>query len=680
MDPASLAFGVVSLAMQLVQAATTIRKLIAIYKSAAKELAILSDKLEDIEAICHSLEVALTASEQAPKPWDVILLKKLHKTMAGCRDKVVQLHELISKITSGPARKRNPLSTMGAMFLHQRGKIQQYNEDLDSSLQSLHLQMTTNLFVMNMSLAQPCKTIAVAVCSDQNQESNAPELIKSSYSQEVEYWKQGWFSVFCLQKTTIRKTSTNCWGSDSVTREDLSFLASSPLLGLYVKLSIQSGSISPWSISLQFPHVLGILGESNGLGDRLQGIMMENDLGGFQNLLVERLITLDTMVTSRKDVADPEFSLFGLATLYRAYDVCRFLIQQTPDISQQNHMSPNRSIAWISGPASDVRVVYDYIDIRREFITPLEFQTLLGSTYDTDFIRECVHACKSGVSLNWAPFNCEVFKMALDAFKKRDDPSIGAYDLKGWAQIIKDVLLNGLDIHSTNWASTTGFESRDSAFSRIIRSTDTSANALVNAEAWVHVLELAGVDIEEYLQVEIEQCASIWDESASYCGWHGPDVVYKRRFVVQESRGRRLPCWVEVFPDSCSTRDVFVEFPHLRQESSFGRRWLLPSSTGGHLAWKCPVWISTYAMMDTSSEPSYPVYPPLDRRNSCYFGNRVNFQESWQARLAGLNHACDLMESRFERKQAKKRRKAGGMKALKLKGRIPGAWDDEFDY
>lgn len=145
MDSASLAFGVVSLAMQLVQTATAIQKLIASYKSAATELASLSNKLEDIETICHSLEVALTCCDQAPKPWDAILLKKLHKTMTQCRDKVFQLHDLVSKITSSPTRKHNPLRTMGALFLQHRGKIRQYDSDLEDSLKSLHLQMTTNL-------------------------------------------------------------------------------------------------------------------------------------------------------------------------------------------------------------------------------------------------------------------------------------------------------------------------------------------------------------------------------------------------------------------------------------------------------------------------------------------------------------------------------------------------------
>ncbi|KAL6412618.1 hypothetical protein AUP68_03822 [Ilyonectria robusta] len=145
MDSTSLAFGVVSLAMQLVQTATAIQQLIASYKSAATELASLSNKLEDIEAICHSLGVALTCCDQAPKPWDAILLKKLHKTMTHCRDKVFQLHDLVSKITSGSTRNHNPLRTMGALFLQHRGKIRQYDSDLEDSLKSLHLQMTTNL-------------------------------------------------------------------------------------------------------------------------------------------------------------------------------------------------------------------------------------------------------------------------------------------------------------------------------------------------------------------------------------------------------------------------------------------------------------------------------------------------------------------------------------------------------
>ncbi|KAH7134631.1 hypothetical protein B0J13DRAFT_641217 [Dactylonectria estremocensis] len=665
MDPKSLAFGVVSLAMQLVQTATTIQKLIAIYKSAAKELASLSEKLEDIEVICHSLEVALTASEQAPKPWDAILLKKLHKTMADCRDNIVLLHELISKITSGPARKRNPISTMGAMFLQYRGKIRQYNEDLDSSLQSLHLQMTTNLLYVNAKL---------------NRKGYRPELIKPSHSQEAEYWRQGWFSLFCLQKTKIRKISTNFCGSDLVTREDLSFLAGSPLLGLYVKLSIQRGSIRPLSISIQFPHILEMYLGSSSTGKRLEIAMLLNDLGEFQKLLGEKLLSLDTMVTWDEKHADWDYSLFGLATACSAYDICRFLTQQVPEIPHQNHMSPNRTMVSIRGPAVDMRAAYDFIGIRGGCLTLLEFETLVNDVYDADYISECICASKNYISTDWEPFNLVVFNCVLEEFQKRDERADKIYDWNGWAKILADAISNGLDVHRPCRPLIRSPNKAYSAIFHIIDSTDTPNGALVEAEAWVDMLELAGVDIEEYLRVEIDQSASIWIED--FVGWHGLETVYKRQFVVRESKGRRLPCWVEVFPDSHPMREIFVELPHLRQKSSFGRRMVPYLRTREHLAssWKCPTWSPMFPLHDRSSLPSYPVYPPLDRGDLWYSRGVAKLLDFEQAQLAGLDRACDLMESRFERKQAKKRRKAGGMKALKRKGRMPGAWIYEFDY
>ncbi|KAF4462359.1 hypothetical protein FALBO_10829 [Fusarium albosuccineum] len=150
MEPVSLAFTVVSLGMQLVQTAAAIRTQIEAYKSAAKELSALSDKLDNIEAICYSLEAAFSCCEQAPKPWDVVLLQKLHKIMCDCRDKVTRLHQVVAKITSSQSARRTPLNTMGTRFLQNRGALRKCNEDLDQSLTSLHLHMTTNILFLNI--------------------------------------------------------------------------------------------------------------------------------------------------------------------------------------------------------------------------------------------------------------------------------------------------------------------------------------------------------------------------------------------------------------------------------------------------------------------------------------------------------------------------------------------------
>ncbi|KAJ4175992.1 hypothetical protein NW767_015597 [Fusarium falciforme] len=154
MDPASLAFGVVSLAMQLVQTTSAIRKLIGAYKSAAKELTAMSDKLDDIETICHSLEIILDNFEAAPRSWETSLLLKLHKTIDGCRGKASQIHDVIIKVVSRHNERRNPLNTLGALFLQHRDQLRQCNDELDQSLRSLQLHMTTNILQVPSNLMQ----------------------------------------------------------------------------------------------------------------------------------------------------------------------------------------------------------------------------------------------------------------------------------------------------------------------------------------------------------------------------------------------------------------------------------------------------------------------------------------------------------------------------------------------
>ncbi|KAF7545030.1 hypothetical protein G7Z17_g9486 [Cylindrodendrum hubeiense] len=145
MDPVSLAFGVVALGLQLAETAAAVRSKISAYKSATRELSRLSDKLDNIEAICRSLEVAFDCYENVTKPWDAVLLKKLHCIMSDCRDRVSTLHEVITKISTAQKRRYTPLNTVGALFLKHKGVIRKCNDDLDESLQSLHLHMTTNI-------------------------------------------------------------------------------------------------------------------------------------------------------------------------------------------------------------------------------------------------------------------------------------------------------------------------------------------------------------------------------------------------------------------------------------------------------------------------------------------------------------------------------------------------------
>ncbi|KPM42456.1 hypothetical protein AK830_g4084 [Neonectria ditissima] len=611
MDPASLTFGVVSLAMQLMQTTAAIQELIATYKSAAKEISSLSDKLDDIEAICRSLEAALNCYEQTPKPWDAILLKKLHKIMTDCRDKVSRFHSIISSITPGLSRKRRPFNTMGILFLQYRGTIRQCNEDLDQSLRSLQLHMTTNLLVMNLRPPMASyKPVAVRTVSSHGQGYTQdrmpdprfvkPQAIRDDSEVQIKHWKRNWHSVFYLEQISTRRKSAIFNGSDSVIQDDVLFLAGSFLFGLFVKLCVQRGCLSPLSVSIQFPHVLDMTPGKSKLGDRLWRAFSLGRLKDFQTLFSDGLLMPSTNVTLDR-YESSETSLYGMATMFKAYDICQFLQHQIPDISQR-----------LSMPSSE--------DV---------------------------------------------------------PPPFEVYGIEGWAFIITQAVSRGLDVHTTLWPQSLVRNSGFSALYIILEHADTTKKALDEVQAWLKLLEKAGIEIQHYLEVEIQHCASSWGKRQSP-QWIKHETLYSREFAVQESGGRWLPCLIEKIADSCSVRELFTEFPHLKQESSFGFRHVKtrPGTTQMHLAWKMPKWKAKYCDPgETSDVPSYPFYPPLDR--GLYYRPRANEPSFDRAKWAGLDRACDLMDSRFERKQAKRRYKAGYTKRLEFQSRMPGAWVDE---
>jgi uncharacterized protein YukE len=146
MDPASLAFGIVSLAMQLVQTTGAIKNLISSYKSATKELESLVDKLGDVEVICHSLEVVLSKdTDPGPMPWETSLLKRLHRTVRECYKKVTTVYNVIRKIDARTEKGRNPFRHTGFLFLQHRDEIVTCTNGLDAILSSLQICMTANI-------------------------------------------------------------------------------------------------------------------------------------------------------------------------------------------------------------------------------------------------------------------------------------------------------------------------------------------------------------------------------------------------------------------------------------------------------------------------------------------------------------------------------------------------------
>ncbi|EEU35645.1 uncharacterized protein NECHADRAFT_86862 [Fusarium vanettenii 77-13-4] len=594
MDPASLAFGVVSLAMQLMQTTTAIKKLITDYKSAAKDLAVLSDKLDDIEAVCRSLEVVLANFDAIRNPWETTLLNKLYKAISDCRDKVSLAYDAVHKVTARRKNGRASLATVGSLVLQHRARIRQCNDDLDRSLSSLQLHMTTNLLAANMRPSVLPRRGHVLISAPSVVEGQSTETVSvtnrnrtfSSYKDSsdtlITQWRWGWSALGYLQTTRTLKTTTGFSETDSLkTDEDLSFLIGVPILKLYLKLSVRRGSLSPLSASLHFPHVIDTAPGSSEIGDRLVSALFYDDAEAVRDYFCKGLLTpFSTMAWSLYRDADDETTFYG--------------VRETLEVMSANSWLNNFQIRCKASFGLK-QLLFDYIDMRGDSLTPLEVLRALNELRSARDLKIFVEYCKQRFSDDWWPFNLRLYSYLVGMFEL--SYSMRPCDLlDDWAPVLADVLSNGVDIHTSTWLDKplTGRHEGFSAVHRIISNAESPQMALERCSLWLNLLEQVGVDIEEYLDVEINHCIATWDQKSTENG-----TEFRKIFTVQEYGGRRMPCWIQEIDGACPIRELLLEFPHFQKRDTMYRFDLDTSTTSElHRAWKDPM---TQKCLDGSS-------------------------------------------------------------------------------
>ncbi|KAI8660549.1 Helo-like-N domain-containing protein [Fusarium keratoplasticum] len=687
MEPVSLAFGVVSLGMQLVQTAAAIRERIDAYKSAAKELSILSDKLDDIEAICYSLEAAFGCYEQAPKPWDAMLLKKLHRIMSDCRDKVSRLYDIINKITSSQSNRHIPLNTTGARFLQHRSTIRKCNDELDQSLTSLHLHMTTNILVMNLRpLPQTCNSFSLNVATTTQVETNMKNSVDSAVIKyrksrarqnvQTQTWNLSYSSLCRLERTKVRKVKQSK-SSPATVQEETSFLIGSPLLGLYVKLSLQRGSLSPLSVSLRFPHIFTFASDSWFLTDIARAFRMDS-VGKLRHIFDQYSITPSTSLAFVDSTSNKTDTLLGLAISNKATRIHDFLIDRCPSLCHERRHLPI-GYGMLYGPSTANSSLDDtcarasaYIDMRGDALEPSEFYALLQGWSSPTHMGFLVDTCKQLFPGEWEPFNRYLWNHIFRSFEKVCDHSILTTQevdrdvMVGLAGLTRQVISDGLDIHCNMTFHELSVHGLKSALQSLV--DYGGRKTLFYCHQWVEMLHQAGVDVDIYLEREIQAISAAWDS-------HFEDEAYIRELKVEEYMGRNLPTWVMSFA-ATDAPELFSEFPHLVSWNSFGYIipgkktpgdiYHMPDEPKPHQGWKQVLQVSGGV-----------VRPPLERWSLNWHRPPRPLDEEGRKMVEGLAYACDLMESRFERKRLKKLRKAGYMREfapLRFKERIPGTW------
>ncbi|KAF5549334.1 hypothetical protein FMEXI_4321 [Fusarium mexicanum] len=510
MDPASLSFGIVSLAMQLVQTAKAVKEFIATYKSAAKELESLADKLDDIETICYSLEIILSDRIQRFTTLEVKLLKKLSRIIQQCLSKVSDIHSILDTISRMQKNTRNPLKTVGALFLRHKDQIRLATIGLDRCLSSLQLHMTANILAVTMTsheaVRSPLQTTTAPTARDLREGPHVRDLEqyddhrapRKSPETVVDTWRKAWNTKAFVQwtrKTTKEESSFD--KSSSTIQDDSFFTIGSSLLGLYIKVSLRRGNLAPLCITLQIPRVIYFEQGQRQIGEKIECAFMDDNLGQIKTYFTQGILTPSTVIAWDEYDPDNETSLLGLAALTKAKSILKFLATQTFDPS-----SSARYLYAFNGEDGP-RCVLEYIKIRRDSILASELHMILRGIEDPYNAQICVEACKPYFSSNMVAFNTAVWRYAMKQFRHDSTMSI-----EGWAGLVADCVSRGLDIHQQLRANTDFSALKDILFYH----WDTD-EILENVHRWVDILEEAGVNIKEYLMVETECCFATWRDT-----------------------------------------------------------------------------------------------------------------------------------------------------------------------
>ncbi|CAM1502946.1 Fc.00g077220.m01.CDS01 [Cosmosporella sp. VM-42] len=680
MDPVSLSVGVVALAMQIVQTASVIREHIDAYKSASKEVQALFDKLDHIECICNSLEGVLSSFEMRPKPTGTKMFECLNRALGQCRDRLAELYEVIKKITPTKTKTRNPLGKVGTLFLKHRATLCKCDDDLGKSLKVLHLYISTaNLsattFIMmtppgeawqyQTAAANPEEQYPMDVDAPQTQIVNRQQT-KQKNTIQIEQQRHFWRSFYCFEQTKVTRKSPGFPGMpEFIVDDELAFVVGSPLYRFYIKLSLRRGPLSPFSFSFQIPHFMDAYTDICVLVE----VLSRDDVPLFQRLLTERAIKLNTVV-----LWVGSCTMFGFATSMRAYKVCNFLMDHDPNLSTTELNYSPLSILRLPQTVEDSMSLCAklYFDVKGPYLTIQDLLVLIFVVEHPFAVKRILNSCKEYFQDDLDSVNLCIFYRIVDCYRDSLEPSFEPATLhhKGWASLFQSIISDDLDVHNTNWdvlGPNTFTTNGHTALQSILLQARNPMVAQDCVRAWTSLVEESGIDVEKYLDTEYHWCASNWDnqDRTSF------ESRYKREFSPVKFKNWSMPCWDFAVSESCPVRELLLEYPYISREAATPIMNFPIDIDNPHRAWKnteCAQWGWDI------------VRPPLSSFDVLAYSGRSRTEAEGQIIKESRRRAQSLMQSRFNRRQMKKLRKARSAKGEFIPRKpMPGTWHDEYD-
>ncbi|KAF4500434.1 hypothetical protein FAGAP_3360 [Fusarium agapanthi] len=515
MEPISLAFEITSQSMQLVAMVKTIKGLVTAYKSAAQELEEQCVKLDDIETICDCLGAALShASSSTFIPGLSPLLSNLKRSIQDCYDKVSIVNQVIEEISAKLEPSRNPFRNIGGLFLRYRPQLATYVGGLKRSHSSL------NDMIIPIVLSQAL-SISIPVIQPLPQTGHfpvMPEFNSTNRSVPPEHeskeltkrWRRQCSSLAFLQKTQ-KSRMQNLDASNAQpwvhTQESSTFTFGSSLLNTYIELSIMRGSFSPLCVRLQIPRVLLISEEATGAGESVRKAFDSDDLQATQDLFSQVLITTATIVTYTEYNPENEASPLGLARALQSRRIFNFLKDQMNLSERRNHLArfPYRC------PVSDeaFSCILEYIHFRKALMTPTEFRILLF-THEARHITACVQACRQYFPYDWYRFDNVILSEVSYGFSQLSATQMSNAQLEEWAP-----LFTGIVTRSRGLLTSSRYHQFTGTVWFILWYSFDPDDAWYRVCRWLDMLELAQVDVANYLEPATEYCSENWVEAKS---------------------------------------------------------------------------------------------------------------------------------------------------------------------
>ncbi|KAF4428814.1 hypothetical protein FACUT_9271 [Fusarium acutatum] len=387
-----------------------------------------------------------------------------------------------------------------------------------------------------------------------------------------------------------------------------------------------AGTLAPFSVRLQIPRVLLISEDATGVGESVRKAFDSDDLQATQGLFRQGLLTTATIVTCTEYNPGNEASLLGLAMSLQARRIFNFLKDQMDLSEQRNHVArfsfPYRYL--VSDEAFSC--ILEYIHLRKALMTPAEFRILLW-TYEARHITACVEACRQYFPYDGGRFADVILSEVSYGFSQLSADHMSNAQLEDWAPLFTDIVARSQDLLTNS-----EYHQLTAAVRFILWYSFDLDDAWYRVCRWIDMLELAQVDVANYLNAAIKYCSDNWVDTKARDFREFENSAIRRPLRFGYHEGRMLPYWIEYADISCLIRELLAEFPALRYMDSRIRwgSWYERTDvykeydSGRNLA-------SHFSMM------YWPVIPPLNRY-STIDGDRKN-----RPHLADwADRACEL--------------------------------------